>query len=396
MLKKQKKRTENAIAKRKEIKVDMIEIVEVSSKKEFVAFVEFPFKLYRNHPYWVPPIKKEELEVIDKNCNPVFNNADAVFFLAYKKGELVGRIAGMINWIEVDSLKKKKVRFGWFDVIDDLEVSKALLQRVKEYGKSKKMEFIEGPVGFSNLDKAGMLVEGFEEMNTMITHYNYPYYVEHMKALGMNKLAQWVEYEIKISSFEDSPEKVRRFGELMLKRYRLKVLHFTKTKQILPYVDQMFELLEETYNKLQTFVPVQPYQIKHYKEKYFRYIHPEFIKCVADENGKLIAFVIIMPSFTKALKKVNGKMFPWGIFHILKAQYFNHRASFYLIGVHPDYQNKGVTAIIFNEIQKLFNKKGITVVETNPELEENDAIQNMWKNYEHRLHKKRATFTATL
>ena len=255
------------------------------------------------------------------------------------------------------------------------------------------MSFVEGPVGFSNLDKAGLLVEGFDEMNTMITNYNYPYYETHMKELKMEKLAQWVEYEIKISSFEDSPEKVRRFGELMLERYNLKVLHFKKTKEIIPYVDQMFVLLEETYNKLQTFVPVQDYQIKHYKEKYFQYIHPEFIKCVADENGKLVAFVIIMPSFTKALKKANGKMFPWGIFHILKAQYFNHRASFYLIGVHPDYQNKGVTAIIFNEIQKLFNKKGITIVETNPELEENTAIQKLWKNYEHRLHKRRATFS---
>lgn len=374
----------------------MIEIVEIHSKEAFKDFVAFPFKLYKNHPYWVPPIKEEELEVIDRDRNPVFKNADASFFLAYKAGEIVGRIAAMINWIEVNTLHKKKVRFGWFDVIDDVAVSEALLVAVKKWGKEQKMEFIEGPVGFSNLDKAGMLVEGFEEMNTMITQYNYPYYPVHMEALKMDKLAQWVEYEIKISSFEDSPEKVRRFGDLMLKRYALNVLHFNKTKDILPYVDQMFDLLEETYNQLQTFVPVQPYQIKHYKEKYFRYIHPEFIKCVADKDGKLVAFVIIMPSFTKALKKANGKMFPWGIFHILKAQFFNHRASFYLIGVHPDYQNKGVTAIIFNEIQKLFNKKGITVVETNPELEENDSIQNMWKNYEHRLHKKRATYTSVL
>ena len=374
----------------------MIEIVEIKTKKQFKDFVAFPFTLYKNHPYWVPPIKAEELEVIDKEGNPVFNNADASFFLAYREGTIVGRIAAMINWIEVDTLKKKKVRFGWFDVVDDIEVTAALLEAVKTYGRQKRMSFMEGPVGFSNLDKAGMLVEGFEEMNTMITHYNYPYYSEHMARLGMKKMAQWVEYEIKISPFEDSPEKVRRFGELMLERYKLRVIHFSKTKHILPYVEQMFSLLEETYNKLQTFVPVQPYQIKHYKEKYFRYIHPEYIKCVADETGKLVAFVIIMPSFTKALKKANGKMFPWGIFHIIKAQYFNHRASFYLIGVHPDYQNKGVTAIIFNEIQKLFNKKGITIVETNPELEENDSIQNMWKNYEHRLHKKRATYSCTL
>ena len=374
----------------------MINVKEIHTREELNTFVEFPFTLYKDHPYWVPPIKKEELEVLDKTKNPVFKNAEAAFFLAYKDEKVVGRIAAMINWIEVDHLQKRKVRFGWFDTIDDVNVTKALLEAVRTFGHAHNMSFMEGPVGFSNLDKAGMLVEGYEEMNTMITHYNYPYYVEHMQQLGMEKLAQWVEYEIKISSFEDSPEKVRRFGEMILERYQLNVLHFTKTKQLLPYVEQMFVLLEETYNKLQTFVPVQPYQIQHYKEKYFRYIHPEYIKCVADKNGKLVAFVIIMPSFTKALKKANGKMFPWGIFHVLKAQYFNHRASFYLIGVHPEYQNKGVTAIIFNEIQKLFNKKGITVVETNPELEENDAIQNMWKNYEHRLHKKRATFTTSL
>ena len=374
----------------------MINVKEIHTREELNTFVEFPFTLYQDHPYWVPPIKKEELEVLDKTKNPVFKNAEAAFFLAYKDEKVVGRIAAMINWIEVDHLQKRKVRFGWFDTIDDVNVTKALLEAVRTFGHAHNMSFMEGPVGFSNLDKAGMLVEGYEEMNTMITHYNYPYYVEHMQQLGMEKLAQWVEYEIKISSFEDSPEKVRRFGEMILERYQLNVLHFTKTKQLLPYVEQMFVLLEETYNKLQTFVPVQPYQIQHYKEKYFRYIHPEYIKCVADKNGKLVAFVIIMPSFTKALKKANGKMFPWGIFHVLKAQYFNHRASFYLIGVHPEYQNKGVTAIIFNEIQKLFNKKGITVVETNPELEENDAIQNMWKNYEHRLHKKRATFTTPL
>ena len=374
----------------------MINVKEIHTREELNTFVEFPFTLYKDHPYWVPPIKKEELEVLDKTKNPVFKNAEAAFFLAYKNEKVVGRIAAMINWIEVDHLQKRKVRFGWFDTIDDVNVTKALLEAVRTFGHAHNMSFMEGPVGFSNLDKAGMLVEGYEEMNTMITHYNYPYYVEHMQQLRMEKLAQWVEYEIKISSFEDSPEKVRRFGEMILERYELKVLHFTKTKQLLPYVEQMFVLLEETYNKLQTFVPVQPYQIQHYKEKYFRYIHPEYIKCVADKNGKLVAFVIIMPSFTKALKKANGKMFPWGIFHVLKAQYFNHRASFYLIGVHPEYQNKGVTAIIFNEIQKLFNKKGITVVETNPELEENDAIQNMWKNYEHRLHKKRATFTTSL
>ena len=203
----------------------MIEIVALTTPEEFKTFVDFPFTLYKDHPYWVPPIKAEELEVIDRDKNPVFKNADAEFFLAYRQGKIVGRIAAMINWIEVKELKKNKVRFGWFDAIDDLAVTEALLNAVRAFGKKKSMEFMEGPVGFSNLDKAGMLVEGYEEMNTMITHYNYPYYPEHMEKLGMKKMAQWVEYEIKISSFEESPEKVRRFGEMILQRYKLKVLH---------------------------------------------------------------------------------------------------------------------------------------------------------------------------
>jgi len=374
----------------------MIEIRKAKSKDDFLEFVTFPFKLYSENKYWVPPITKEELEVIDEKKNPVFKNADASFFLAYKNNKLVGRVAAMVNWIEVKQLKKKKVRFGWFDFIDDIEVSKALLQKVNEFGKKHKLEFIEGPVGFSNLDKAGLLVYGFDEMNTMITQYNHPYYAKHLETLGYEKLAQWVEYEMKIVPFDEAPEKVKRFSKIISDRYNLKLVNFKKTSAIIPYVDEMFELLAETYNKLQTFVPVQPYQIKHYKEKYFKYIHPEFIKCVIDKDNKLIAFAIVMPSFTKALKKANGSYFPFGLLHVLRAQYFNNRASFYLIGVHPEYQNKGVTAMLFNDIQKTFNKRGITVVETNPELEENKAIQQLWKNYENRLHKKRATFTKNI
>jgi len=267
------------------------------------------------------------------------------------------------------------------------------MEKVHAIGNENGMEFIEGPVGFSNMDKAGMLVRGFEESNTMITWYNAPYYHKHFKQLGYKDLAVWVEYEITLSSFERSPEKIKKFSDLMIKRYELKVLDFKSKKEIIPYVDKMFVLLEETYGKLQTFVPIQRDQIKQYKEKYFSYIHPEFIKCITDKKDELIAFCITMPSFTRALKKANGKLFPFGYFYLLKALYLNNKASFYLIGVHPKYQNKGVTAVIFNEMQKTFNKKGYNIVETNPELEENSSIQNLWKNYEHRQHKKRLTVT---
>jgi hypothetical protein len=372
---------------------ERIDVVEISTRKDLRRFVDFTFNLYSQNPHWTPPIIEEEIDTLDQTKNPVFKNAKAHYFLAFKNEEIVGRIAVMINWIEVNELKKKKVRFGWFDVVDDINVTKALMEKVHAIGNENGMEFIEGPVGFSNMDRAGLLVKGFEESNTMITWYNAPHYHEHFKKLGYDNLAVWVEYEISLSSFEESPEKIKRFSDLMVKRYELKIMDFKSKKQILPYVEKMFVLLEETYGKLQTFVPIQDEQIKQYKEKYFRYIHPQFIKCIVDKDNELIAFCITMPSLTSALKKANGRLLPFGFLHLLKALYFNSRASFYLIGVHPKYQNKGVTAIIFNEMQKTFNKFGYNIVETNPELEENNSIQNLWKNYEHRQHKKRLTVT---
>ena len=373
-----------------------IKVVEIHCRKDLKRFVAFPYTLYSKNPYWTPPIIKEEIDTLDQSKNPVFKNAKAHYFLALKGEKIVGRVAVMINWIEIEQLKKKKVCFGWFDVIDDINVTAALMEKVHAIGIENGMEFIEGPVGFSNMDKAGMLVEGFEESNTMITWYNAPYYYQHFKQLGYQDLAVWVEYEIQLSSFDQSPEKIRRFSDMMVERYQLKILDFKSKNQIVPYVEKMFVLLEETYGKLQTFVPIQKHQIQQYKKKYFRYIHPKFIKCIANQNNELIAFCITMPSFTKALKKANGKLFPFGFLYFLKALYFNSRASFYLIGVHPKYQNKGVTAVIFNEMQKTFNQLGYTIVETNPELEENSSIQNLWKNYNHRLHKKRLTVTQKL
>ena len=371
----------------------MITVKEIFSKKEFLSFVKFPFKLYKGSKYWVPSFIDEELALMDKKINPVYKNADAKFFLAYKNGKIVGRIAAMINWIEVKKIKKNKVRFGWYDVVDDIEVSKLLIEEVINYGKENKLNFVEGPVGFSNLDKAGLLIKGYDELNTMITLYNYPYYSNHLERLKFKKLAQWVEYEIKVDSFENSPEKVKKFSELIKKRYSLSVINFNSSKKIIPYVDKMFDLLSKTYNQLQTFVPIQDYQIKHYKNKYFKYLNPKLIKCIVNNENELIAFVIAMPSFASALKKANGKLFPFGFIHILKSLYFNDKVSFYLMGIHPDFQNKGVTAILLNEIQKTLNQMGVKIIETNPELEENTAIQRLWKNYKHRIHKKRATYT---
>ena len=374
----------------------MIEVIKVESKKNVKDFVMFPFELYKDCEYWVPPIINEEIDAMDKKKNPVFKNAEAEFYLAYKDNKIVGRIAAIVNWVEIEEQKKNKLRFGWYDTIDDINVSKALMDKVLEFGKSRKLEFVDGPVGFSNMDKAGLLIEGYDELNTMITWYHYPYQKEHLNKLGFSKLAEWVEYKIKIFSAEESPEKVRKFSKIVQERYNLKVVNFKSTKEIIPYVDKMFELLNVTYSNLQTYVTIKQYQIDFYKEKFIKYMHPDFIKCCLDENNNLIAFLITMPSFSRALKKINGKIGLMGYFHLFKAQHFNDRVSLYLIGVDPKYQSKGVTAVIFNELQQTFNNRGIVEVETNPELVENKAIQAFWKNYESILHKRRATFTKSL
>jgi GNAT superfamily N-acetyltransferase len=374
----------------------MIEVIKVESKKNVTDFVMFPFELYKDCEYWVPPIINEEIDAMDTNKNPVFKNAEAEFYLAYKDNKIAGRIAAIVNWVEIEEQKKNKLRFGWYDTVDDVNVSKALMDKVLEFGKSRKLEFVDGPVGFSNMDKAGLLIEGYDELNTMITWYHYPYQKEHLNKLGFSKLAEWVEYKIKIFSAEEAPEKVKKFSKIIQERYNLKVVNFKSTKEIIPYIDKMFELLNVTYSNLQTYVTIKQYQIDFYKEKFIKYIHPDFIKCCLDENDNLIAFLITMPSFSRALKKINGKIGLMGYFHLFKAQHFNDRVSLYLIGVDPKYQSKGVTAVIFNELQQTFNNRGIVEVETNPELVENKAIQAFWKNYESTLHKRRATFTKSL
>ncbi|QJP35049.1 GNAT family N-acetyltransferase [Nonlabens sp. Ci31] len=368
----------------------MIEVRKIESKKDIKKFVQFQMDLYKDNKFFVPPIIKDELAVFDPNKNQVFKNADCWMFLAYKGNQIVGRVAALINHIEIKDQKKPKMRFGWLDMIDDIEVTRALLAEVQNVGKKQHLEFMEGPVGFSNMDKAGLLIKGFDEVSTMITWYNYPYYMEHLEQLGYVKAAEWVEF--KFQPPNPIPDKINRFADIISKRYTLRTLQFTSTKEILPYVDAMFDLLNKTYSNLVTYVPIQQYQIELYKEKYLPFINPDFIELVVDQENKLVGFAITMPSFSKALQKANGKLFPFGFLHLLKAKKKNNEAAFYLIGIDPEYQGKGVTAMMFRNIIVNFMNYGITKCETNPELEDNLAVQASWKNYDPTLHKRRRTY----
>ena len=367
----------------------MIIIKEVKSSDDWKAFLDLPFKIYKNNPYWVPAIKKNELKSFDSNNN-IFKTVEAKFLLAFKNNVAVGRVVAIINWNEVNSLKKSKVRFGWLEFYDDLEILEKLLAEVENFGRKFGLKYIEGPMGFSNMDKAGMLTEGFEYRATMIGIYNHEYYPKFIKKLGFVPEAEWLEYTF---SFDDIDiVKAKKLSTVVEKRYKVSNYHFKSMDDLMPHVDEMFELLNKTYADLQSFVPIEKFQVEHYKKKYLKYIHPDFISCVKDENGKMIAFSITMPSFSEGFQKANGKLFPFGWWHLMRAMKTSNHAEFYLIGIDPEYQNKGLNALIFTQLYDSYQKHGILSIETNPLLEENLKVQQLWKNFNPKIHKRRKTF----
>ncbi|MDI5899297.1 GTP cyclohydrolase [Flavobacterium yafengii] len=372
----------------------MITIKEAKTKSELTDYIKFPFSLYKNNKYWVPPIIADELETFDKTKNPAFENAEAYFYIAYKNNEIVGRIAAIINWSEVNDQQKKKVRFGWFDVIDDIEVTKVLLEKVYELGRKNNLEHVEGPMGFSNLDKVGVLTEGFDEIGTMITWYNHPYYATHFEQLGYSVEKEYLESKFPFENVK--PEFFEKANDLVKRRYQLSPLNFKTTKEVMPHVDKMFDLFNESYASLSSFVAISDVQKEYFKKKYISFINPEFIKFVEDKDHNIVAFSIVMPSFSEALQKSKGKLFPFGFLHLLKAKNQSKDMIFYLIGVHPDYQNKAVTAIIFNEYYHTFKEKGVINCFRTPELADNLAIHNLWKHFNPVVHKRRCTFLKNL
>ncbi|MFT4697567.1 MAG: GNAT superfamily N-acetyltransferase [Urechidicola sp.] len=372
----------------------MIEVKQIHTKKELKKFVKFPFELYKDCKYWVPPLTKKEIETLDVTKNPVFKNAEASYFLAYKDGEIVGRIAAIINWLEVKDQNQKKMRFGWFDFIDDLEVSQVLLKEVEKIGKANQLEYTEGPVGFSNLDKVGLITEGFDAITPMVTWYNHPYYIKHYEAANYKVEKSYSE---SLFPFENvKPEFFYKAQEIIKRRYQLTALKLTKTNEVMPYVDKMFDLFNQSYASLSSFVAINDIQKAYFKKKFISFINPEYIKFVVDKDDNMVGFAIVMPAFSKALQKINGKLFPFGFRHIMHAKKNSKDVIFYLIGIHPDYQNKGVHAILFNEYYNTFTEKGIETCFRTPELEDNFAIHQIWKNIHTEVYRRRKTFKKSL
>ena len=372
----------------------MIQIEEVKNSSDLKKFVKFPFKLYKDSKYWVPPIIREEINIFNSNVNPTLKDANVSLYIAIIGNEIVGRIAAIINSIEVNEQKVKKIRFGWFDVIDDLNVTRKLINKVIEIGKANNLKYMEGPMGFSNLDKVGVLTYGFDKIGTMITWYNHPYYSSHFKKLNFKVEKQYLE---KTFSFKNIDiDYYFRMSKIIQKRYDFKAVNFNKTEDVLNNVNEMFDLFNKSYSKLSSFVEINDIQKEYIKNKFLRFINPKFITFVFNKNNNIIGFAIIMPSYAKALQKMKGKLYPFGFFHLINAKKNVKNVTLYLIGIDPSHQNKGVTAILFNSLIQNLKGKGIKDCYRTPELIENDAIDKIWKNFNPVLRKKRCTYRKAL
>jgi hypothetical protein len=332
----------------------------------------------------------DEMNTLRGDKNPAFEFCEARFWLAERNGKTVGRIAAIKNNKFIETCGQRYIRFGWIDFIDDPEVSKSLLNTVEHWALELKMQAIHGPLGFTDMDNEGMLIEGFEELGTLATIYNYPYYPQHLENLGFIKDIDWIEFEIVPPP--QVPEKIDRIADLAMKRYNLRLLKIKKAKELLPYAHEIFEVINDSYKDLYGFVPLSDRQIDYYVKQYFGFIDPEFVPIVLDQAGHVAAFGITMPSLSRALQKSNGRLFPLGFWHLYRAMKHNDRVDLYLTAVRPDLQNKGINAILMREMNRIYINHHITRAESNPELESNLKVQAQWRLMEHRQHKTRRCF----
>ena len=365
-------------------------VKEVRSGKDLKKFIKFPFTLYKDCPQWVPPLMFDEINTLSSKKNPAFEYCECKMWLAYKDDRIAGRIAGIINHKFIEKWGKKAIRFGWIDFIDDEEVSIKLIDAVTGWAKERGLEYIQGPLGFTDLDYEGMLIEGFNEVGTLATIYNYAYYPKHLEKFGFEKEADWVEFEIKVP--EVIPDKAVRIAEIVKAKSKIRVLDAKKTKELIPYGEGIFEVINSSYSNLFGFVELTEKQIKKYIKQYLGFVIPDYLKILLDEENKVAGFVIGLPSLTKALQKSRGRLFPFGFLHILKAMKNNRYIDLYLGAIRPDLQGKGADALLMTELTKSCIKNKIISAESNIELETNVQVQGHWKYYDSRQHKRRRCF----
>ena len=373
-------------------------IKKVSTKSDLKKFIRFNYEFYKDNPYAVPDLYMDMVDTFSREKNAAFEFCEADYFLAYRDGKIVGRVAAIINHRANETWQRQVVRFGWIDFVDDAEVSDALIDAVKTWGRERGMKEIEGPLGFTDMDAEGMLIEGFDQLSTMATIYNYPYYPVHMERMGFEKSTDWVEMKIYIP--EAIPEKHKRISDIIQRKYNLRVRKLTNKKDVIKsgVAHEIFRLVNDAYAPLFGFSRMTEAQIDQYVKVYIPVLDLRMVTIVETEEGEIVAVGISMPSLSKALQKAKGKFFPFGWYHLLKALKWNRPKvlDLLLVAVRPDYQSKGVNALLFTDLIPIYQNLGFEYAESNPELEDNGRVQNQWQYFKTEQHKRRRCFKQNL
>lgn len=375
-----------------------VEIKKVTTKSELKRFIRFNYEFYKDNPYSVPDLYDDMLNTFSPKKNAAFEFCEADYFLALRDGKIVGRVAAIINRRANETWNRKTVRFGWIDFIDDMEVSTALIDTVKQWGKERGMTEIEGPLGFTDMDAEGMLVEGFDQLSTMATIYNYPYYPQHMEHIGLSKSADWVEMKIYVP--DAIPEKHRRISEIIAKRYNLHIRKLNSKKEVRQsgVAHDIFRLINDAYTPLFGYSRMTERQIDQYVKMYVPVLDLRMVSIVENEQNEIVAVGISMASLSRALQKAKGRLLPFGWYHLLKALMWKRPKvlDLLLVAVRPDYQGKGVNALLFTDLIPVYKELGFEYAESNPELEMNEKVQNQWQYFKTEQHKRRRCFKADI
>ena len=373
-----------------------IQVIEAETKKHRKAFVRFPMDLYRECPYYVPPLIQDELDTFDPVKNPAYDTAESKLFLAYKDGKLAGRVAAILSHIANETFGTKNMRFGWFDCIEDYAVAEALFDAVVAWARETGLETIVGPQGFCNFDRNGMLTEGFDKLSTFAVYYNYPYYNDFVMRYGFAPKSEYVEYRSETPADGVLPERLTRVAEKVRERGHFRLLALRNRKQVMELAPQIFALMAEAYEELPDVVPFSERQKTYYTKRYLSFVNPDLITVAVDRHGEVAGFILALPDLSVAFRRAKGRLFPFGIFHLLRAMRKNDTLDFALAGVRKKHRGRGVDVLmavaLFNKVLSL----GFKYAESNPEWDRNPRIQAEWKPFSPVLHKRRRTYKLVL
>jgi len=374
-----------------------VEIKKVLTRRDLKKFVNFPERLYKDNPYYVPPLVFDQMDTLDQKKGAAQEFCDSELWMAYRDGEPVGRVAAIVNRAANEQWNHKEVRFGWYDFIEDEEVAKALMDKVYEFGRKHGMESVVGPLGFTDFDPEGMLIEGFDQLSTMPLIYNFPYYIDYLERMGFEKDVDWIEYVVQVPKV--MPERWPRLEKIITERANVHLRPLTrKIIRQEDYGHKVFQLINDCYKDLYNFTVLPDHMADKYLGFYLSILDLRFLSMVENEKGELVAFGVSMPSIVKALQKCRGRLFPFGWWPLLKSMFikFDDRAELLLVGVHPDYQNSGVNSLVFMDMFRKYSEMGIREAETNAILETNLKNQGQFRDFDHVQNKRRRSYIKKL